>query len=357
MSKTEQLATRTTERTRPETGGEIVSPPLRRKTNPQYRFIRSIGFGGMKAVLLVYDADTAREVAMAMMPDFRDRTPEDLDRFICEARITAKLEHPNIIPVYDMGLDGNGAPFFTMKYLRGENLSQYLGRVRNHDPEAESVYTVDRILQIFIRVCNAIEFAHSRRVVHLDIKPNNVSLGDYGEVSVLDWGLAAEMETGPDGRKRLSRGVCKGTPGFMSPEQIVGGRSLDERSDIYSLGALLYAMLTLRQPLAGKRRDDILDAVMRDRIPPPSEAAPDRDIPEALESIVIKAMAFRPADRYASVAELKADVNSFRQGFAPRAENASALRRAALFVNRNFIVTVLAAVIIILLAALIFVLY
>ena len=355
MSTTDPLSTHTAQ-TRPSPEGDVFSPPLRRKTNRQYKFIRSIGFGGMKAVLLVYDMDTGREVAMAMMPDFRERPKEDLDRFICEAQITARLEHPNIIPVYDMGLDGNGAPFFTMKYLRGENLSQYLNRVRSGDPDAVSTYTTDRVLQIFIRVCNAILFAHSHRILHLDIKPNNVSLGDFGDVSVLDWGLAAEMVVGKDGRKQLSRGVYKGTPGFMSPEQIAGGRALDERADIYSLGALLYAMLTLHAPLAGRKPEEILDAALQDRIPPPSEAAPDRDIPDALESIVVKAMAFRPDDRYLSVAELKADVNSFREGFAPRAENASALRRAALFVNRNFIVTVLAAVIVILLAALIFVL-
>ena len=354
MSTTDPLSTHTAQ-TRPSPEGDVFSPPLRRKTNRQYKFIRSIGFGGMKAVLLVYDMDIGREVAMAMMPDFRERPKEDLDRFICEARITARLEHPNIIPVYDMGLDGNGAPFFTMKYLRGEILSQYLNRVRCGDPEAVSTYTTDRILQIFIRVCNAIQFAHSHRVVHLDIKPNNVSLGDYGEVSVLDWGLAAEMVTGSDGRKQLAREIYTGTPGFMSPEQIAGGRALDERSDIYSLGALLYSMLALHTPLAGRKPEEVLDAALQDRIPPPSEAAPDRDIPDALESIVVKAMAFRPDDRYLSVAELKADVTSFREGFAPRAENASALRRAALFVNRNFIVTMLAAIILVLLAALIFV--
>ena len=358
MSRTNPLSTHTAQTRTPVPGadGSAFSPHLRRKTNRQYKFIRSIGFGGMKAVLLVYDMDTDREVAMAMMPDFKERPKEDLDRFICEARITAKLEHPNIIPVYDMGLDENGAPFFTMKYLRGENLSQYLNRVRSHEPEAEATYSIDRILQIFIRVCNAIQFAHSHRILHLDIKPNNVSLGDFGEVSVLDWGLAAEMEEGPDGRKHLARDIYKGTPGFMSPEQIIGGRALDERADIYSLGALLYAMLAVQNPLAGQKQEAVLDAALQGRIPPPSEAAPDREIPEALEAIVVKAMAFHPEDRYTSVADLKADINSFREGFAPRAENASALRRAALFVNRNFIVTMLAAIILVLLAALIFVL-
>ena len=120
-------------------------PSFRQKTNRQYKFIRSIGFGGMKAVLLVYDMDTGREVAMAMMPDFQNRAHADLTRFMCEARITARLEHPNIIPVYDMGLDQQGAPFFTMKYLRGESLAQLLQRVRESDPQAEAEYSMERV--------------------------------------------------------------------------------------------------------------------------------------------------------------------------------------------------------------------
>ena len=350
------MATRTVTARPDEENGLVKPPDFRQKTNRQYKFIRSIGFGGMKAVLLVYDMDTGREVAMAMMPDFQNRSQADLNRFMVEARITARLEHPNIIPVYDMGLDKQGAPFFTMKYLRGESLAQFLQRVREGDPQAAAEYSMARVLQIFIRVCNAVNFAHSRNVLHLDIKPNNVSLGDFGEVSVLDWGLAAEIITGPDGKRRLQRPVSKGTPGFMSPEQIMGGTEMDERADIYSLGALLYTMLTLRNPLCGKSPDDILEAAMQDRIPLPSQAEPDRDIPAALEAVVQKAMAFRPQDRYISVKELRDDVVKFQAGFAPQAENASFLRRAALFINRNFVVTVLLGIIAVLVTVLVFVL-
>ncbi len=350
-------ATRTVTALSAEESGPQKPPSFRQKTNRQYKFIRSIGFGGMKAVLLVFDMDTGREVAMAMMPDFQSRPQADLDRFMCEARITARLEHPNIIPVYDMGLDQQGAPFFTMKYLRGESLAQLLQRVREGDPQAEAEYSMERVLQIFIRVCNAVRFAHSRNVLHLDIKPNNVSLGDFGEVSVLDWGLATEVITGPDGKRRLVRPVSKGTPGFMSPEQIVGGTELDERADIYSLGALLYSMLTLQNhPMSGHHADEILAAAMQDKIPLPSEVTPGRDIPAALEAVVQKAMALRPQDRYASVKELRKDVVSFQAGFAPQAENASLLWKLALFVNRNFVVTVLMGIIVVLVAVLVFVL-
>ena len=339
-------------------------PELPRKSNKRYKFIRSIGFGGMKAVLLVLDSDTGREVAMAMMPDFRERPATDLARFVREARLTARLEHPNIVPVHDMGTDLSGAPFFTMKYLRGQSLATLLRRVRRNDPEAVAEYTTDRAMQIFIRVCNAVYFAHSQNVIHLDIKPDNVNLGDFGEVLLLDWGLAAVLRAADDGKRiagdpALRDGIAKGTPGFMSPEQVAGwNRKLDERADIYALGALLYTMLTLQSPLAGKSVDEILAATARAAIPPPDEVAPpDRPVPAALEAICHKAMAFKPADRYQNVAELRNDIQSFCDGYAPVAENASPLRRTALFINRNFLESVMGVIILLLAAFLIFLVF
>ncbi len=342
------------------------APELPRKSNKRYKFIRSIGFGGMKAVLLVLDIDTGREVAMAMMPDFRERPASDLERFVREARLTARLEHPNIVPVHDMGTDLSGAPFFTMKYLRGQSLATLLRRVRRGEVASEKEYSIERATQIFIRVCNAVLFAHSRRVLHLDIKPDNVNIGDFGEVLVLDWGLAMVMNGGDAaagshaGPARETRdGVAKGTPGFMSPEQVAGRNGeLDERSDIYALGALLYTMLTLHCPLAGKSVEEIMAATVRGEIPSPSEAAaPDRPVPAALEAICRKAMALKPEDRYQSVAELRADIQAFAAGYAPAAENASPLRRTALFVNRNFLVTIMGAVIVVLATAVGYLLY
>ncbi len=340
------------------------TPDLRRKSNKRYKFIRSIGFGGMKAVLLVLDMDTGREVAMAMMPDFRERPASDLDRFVREARLTAGLEHPNIVPVHDMGLDLSGAPFFTMKYLRGQSLATLLRRVRRGEEESCVEYTVERAVQIFIRVCNAVMFAHSRKILHLDIKPDNVNLGDFGEVLLLDWGLAIKMDdgagSGRDARDGQSRGgVARGTPGFMSPEQVTGRRDrLDERSDVYALGALLYTMLTLQSPSAGKSVDQILDDTMRGDVPPPEKAAPaNRPVPTALGAICRKAMALRPEDRYQSVMDLRTDMQTFAAGYAPAAENASPLRRTALFISRNFLVTIMGAVIMVLVAAVGYLLY
>lgn len=348
-----------------------TTPELPRKSNQRYKFIRSIGFGGMKAVLLVLDVDTGREVAMAMMPDFRDRPAADVARFIREARVTARLEHPNIVPVHDMGTDLSGAPFFTMKYLRGRSLATILRQVRRNEKEAVDEFTIERAMQIFTRVCNAVLFAHSRNILHLDIKPDNVNIGNFGEVLLLDWGLAtvfghaddsvsnAESLDGlepigggtPDnGNPAHTRnGVAKGTPGYMAPEQAAGlNDTLDARTDVYALGALLYSILSLHAPLAGHPVEEVIAATAYGRIPPVTEAAAGRYVPPALEAICRKAMMVNPDERYQSVAELRADIQAFSAGFAPEAENASPLRKTALFINRNFLESMMAGIILLL---------
>ena len=301
----------------------------------RYKFIRSIGFGGMKVVLLVEDRDTGREVAMALMPDFRDRPRRDLERFVTEARITARLEHPGIVPVHDIGVDASGSPYFTMKYLHGTLLDKVIKRLRSGDAETTARYTLFRRLQIFVRVCNAVDFAHSMGVCHLDIKPSNIDIGDYGEVMVLDWGLARKLDE--SGRAELDELRPVGTPGYIAPEYLnpASANLVGVRSDVYSLGGLLYALLALEAPLAGMKTDDILLRTAAGAVPRPSAAAPDRDIPAALDAVCMKAMARRPGDRYSSVKELRDEINAYMAGFAPKAEHAGPLRRVALFVVRH----------------------
>ena len=310
---------------------------LPRKPQDRYHFIRSIGFGGMKGVLLVRDADTDREVAMAIIPDFRERPRQDLERFVGEALLTARLEHPNIVPVHDIGVDSSGSPFFTMKYLRGQSLAHLIQRLREGDPAAVEKYTIYRRLQIFLRVCNAVDFAHSRHCCHLDIKPANVNIGDFGEVVVLDWGLASPLDD--KGRALLSGDRrAKGTPGYMPPEFLSPetAKQVGVASDIYSLGGVLYALLSLSSPLADRDQDEKLRCTASGEIPPPSQAAPAGwHVPASLEAVCRKAMARRPADRYRSVSELRQEIIAFISGYAPRAEHASLLRRAALFLIRN----------------------
>ncbi|MBO5763020.1 MAG: serine/threonine protein kinase [Lentisphaeria bacterium] len=335
--------------------GEVIPPAqmLPSKSVARYRFIRSIGFGGMKTVLLVHDRETNRDVAMALMPDFRKRSSGDIARFCREARVTAQLEHPNIVPVHDFGTDRSGSPFFIMKYLHGQPLSRFLKRVREGAaPEAEE-YNINRLIQIFVRVCDAVHFAHSRHVLHLDIKPGNVYLGDYGEVQLIDWGLSADLD--PENPPRAEGGI-RGTPGFMAPEQIVsGGASLSIQTDIYALGALLFHMLTLQSPLDGAGTKEVLQGTIRGAIPSPEEYTnPCFPVPAALAAVCIKAMAPDPANRYRTALEMKKDVRAFQKGYATSAEDASALRKTALFFNRNALVSFLVMIILLLTAGILY---
>jgi len=305
MDTLDQPTVVSTEKT-PVPGSGLASLPP--KPQDRYTFLRSIGFGGMKCVLLVYDRDTDREVAMALMPDFRERTPEELEQFVHEARLTASLEHPNIVAVHDLGTDRNGAPFYTMAYLRGTPLSIVLKRLRKHSPKEESYYTVVRRIRIFLRVCNAVTFAHDRNICHLDIKPSNVNVGEYGEVRLLDWGLACK--TDENGAALRPRGCSpQGTPGYMAPEQISTNPDappVGKSSDIYALGALLYSMFALSSPFGEKPNEELLRLTMFEKPPKLSKAVPrGTRIPPELDQICARAMAKDPAARYASVAEMR----------------------------------------------------
>ncbi len=329
---------------------------IRQKSTGRYKFIRSIGFGGMKAVLLVLDTDTGREVAMAMMPDAKRRSEKDVANFICEAKLSALLEHPNIVPVYDIGLDLSGAPFYIMKYLRGQSLAAILRRIRNGNESTSRKYKLKEMLRIYVRVCNALDFAHSKGILHLDIKPDNVFIGAYGEVIVLDWGLATT--TKGSGLSCVSRVAGQGTPGYMSPEQICGEQeSLDVHADIYGLGALLYTMLAYSRPMAGAEVEEALKAACSGTVPPPSSVElTARPVPEALDAVCMKAMSIDPNERYQSVAQLRSDIQKFRDGYATAAQQASPLTQTALFVNRNFWGTLLGGIIIMLLILVIYLL-
>jgi len=361
-----------------ESGIDENIEKLTPKPEGKYKFIRSIGFGGMKAVLQVGDKDTTRNVAMAIIPDFEDRPKTDINRFIREARITARLEHPNIVPIHDIGTDATGSPYFTMKYLRGHSLAVVFKKLNSGDPEALAKYTLPRLLRTFVKVANGIAFAHSKQIIHLDLKPENIHLGEFGEVLVLDWGLAKfigkedELEEIPnvsDEFKEITHetqafvtldGVAKGTPGYMAPEQAAGkNKEKDERTDIYALGCILYAILTFENPLGNRKdiRKMLHDTVMGNIESPSQLKNQQRSIPARLETICLKAMDVLPEDRYQSVSELRTDIFSFMGGFATKAENASTIKKTFLFVNRNWLpvlFTITILTLLLLLAILIF---
>jgi eukaryotic-like serine/threonine-protein kinase len=290
-----------------------------------------LGRGGMGQVLLVRDPDLGRDVALKTVVDSDAEDAPLLRRFVSEARITAQLQHQNVVPVHEFGATEDGRLFFVMARLGGDTLKAVLEAVREGEGEAERRWTRHRLLSAFLQVCNAVSYAHSRGVLHRDLKPSNVMLGRYGEVSVVDWGLARFTGSGPE--KSVARaldeggggpqlraratldGTMIGTPGYMSPEQALGKLDeLDERSDIWSLGAVLYEILTLRRAYTGSSTYTIVYRSIQGPPPPPSERAPERRIPAEIAEVCLKAISGDPADRYASVEELTQAVQDFLEG-------------------------------------------
>jgi len=244
-----------------------------------------------------------------------------------EAQITAQLDHPNIIPVYALGLDKNKRLFFTMKKVKGKALYEL---INEKDLSTRTDRDIFRLVQIMLKVCDAVSYAHSKGVIHRDLKPDNIMVGDFGQVYLMDWGIAcikgdkistiASMDL-PEIKKRKqysireeAQGNIFGTPCYMSPEQARGDlKDIDERSDVFSLGAILYEILTGLHPIPG---DSLRDMVINARIGevrPPDERV-DFPLPLGLIRITMKAMSKDPVDRYQSVGELKNDLEDFLEG-------------------------------------------
>ncbi len=281
----------------------------------RFRVLRPHAKGGLGAVFVALDAELNREVALKQILDAHADDPDSRDRFVLEAEITGGLEHPGIVPVYGLGTYADGRPYYAMRFIRGESLKEAIAHFHgdvtlNEDPGRRSL-ELRKLLHAFTDVCNAIEYAHSRGVLHRDIKPANVILGKHGETLVVDWGLAkatgrSDPSSGertllpgsPRGSSETLPGSALGTPAYMSPEQALGDFDrIGPRSDVYSLGAVLYSLLTGKPPQAGDVVD-VLRAVQTGDLRPPRALDPTLD--RALEAVCLKAMARNPADRYAT---------------------------------------------------------
>jgi eukaryotic-like serine/threonine-protein kinase len=289
----------------------------------RYTLTRLHARGGLGQVWLARDADLGRDVAFKELLGARANDPTVLARFLEEAKITGQLEHPNIVPVYELARpagEGKG-PFYTMRFIRGRTFAAAI-KDYHRRRQARETGPLERreLLGQFVAVCNAVAYAHSRGVLHRDLKPGNVVLGEYGEVIVLDWGLAklkgaTEAPTSllpVSVNKEMSRdataqGQVLGTPSYMPPEQAEGRLDLvDERSDVYGLGAILYELLVGAPPFKGPDTLTILRQVVAHSPPPPRRVVP--ETPRALEAMCMKALEKKPADRYASAKALSQDV-------------------------------------------------
>ena len=231
-----------------------------------YEKIELIGEGGMKQIFSYRDLKSDRLVAMAKLR--KEAGAEAVERFLREARLTASLQHPNIIPVYDLGLEGD-SPYFTMELLQGQGLDQLLKKSESNKELKSNTAREQELLAIFNKVCDAIAYSHSLGILHLDLKPENIHIGDFGEVYVCDWGIAKILNEDEEAAQTRDidadilnhvtiEGQTKGTPGFMAPEQVQGYGDKDTRTDIYALGALLYCLMTGKPPIEAESLDELL---------------------------------------------------------------------------------------------------
>ena len=364
----------------------ITTPPSRAicgtMTEPSpgadnYQIGSEIARGGMGSILEAEDCKLKRTVAIKVMLLDASTDTSTRQRFLREAEVLAMLAHPNIVPIHDIVWEDGLPLFYSMKMVKGRTLQHILTALQHHEPKAVRDYTLDRLLLIFRKVCDAMAFAHSKGVLHRDLKPENIMVGEFGEVLVMDWGLAKQLmveelmvdSQSPDAsglstiNSQLSAtldGAVMGTPQYMSPEQAMGQvNELDERSDIFSLGGILYAILTLRPPVEGATLQEVLDKVISAQITSPSATTTDRGkkvrkgdvleaklikplphapggrVPAALSSVAMKALRLEKEQRYQDVSALSADIEAYQGGFATAAEQAGALKQLKLLLLRH----------------------
>jgi tRNA A-37 threonylcarbamoyl transferase component Bud32 len=285
-------------------------------TPAHLRLERELGRGAMGHVHPAIDRNLLRHVALKRLDKEYVDNPIYRNGFIAEAQITGQLEHPNIVPVHELAIDGQGVPFFTMKLVQGVSLTRWL------ETQPLGSERLERGLEILLKVCDAVAYAHHRGVIHRDLKPDNVMVADFGQVYLMDWGLARLTKTHPASSAHVDQTGPVGTPAYMAPEQARGNPlEMDERTDVFGLGALLYEMVTGQLPYGrpAPARVIMLRAHLG-QIVPLENAAPSGGIPRRLQAIVERAIDPEPSRRYPSVVELQHDLRAFLRGgfYLPR---------------------------------------
>ncbi|MBZ5553730.1 MAG: serine/threonine protein kinase [Acidobacteriia bacterium] len=330
-----------------------------------YRILRPLGSGGMATVYLAEDAKLSRPVALKVM-EVSTSSGEMTSRMQTEAQIIARLEHPGIVPIHDVGTLPDGRVFYVMKYVQGNNLTKY----------SQQAGSVAERLRVFLKVCEAVAFAHAHGVIHRDLKPANIMVGAFGEVLVMDWGVAKVLPMGDEGTQisvdpdiqvkegkattdetRLQppseippgpfletlSGTVLGTPSYMSPEQALGQTGAhNQLTDVYSLGAILFFLLTHHHPHEGATMGQIRERFLHKQLLRPRDVNP--AIPRPLEAVCMKSLAIDPQDRYAKVEDLKADIELYLSDMPVSAYIENVFEKAGRWSNRyRFVILLLFA--------------
>jgi serine/threonine protein kinase len=296
----------------------------------RYRDFQPLTQGGEAILRTCVDENLGRTVVMkTLQPQFQNLETYQ-KRFLREARVTAQIPHPCTIPVYELSRDSEGNAYFTMKKLRGRDLSDILDKIAEGHQETIEKYPLDSLINVLVHCAQCLAFAHNQGVVHRDMKPANIMIGDYGEIMVLDWGLAKvwDMEDDDEVDKLIrsgqqtipgrltGRGDVQGTPFYMSPEQAVETGDVDERTDIYNMGIVLFEVLTNQSYMSGKSFKEIKRKLLEDPLRSPVAVAPKNRIPAELNAICVKALQRTPSDRYQKMSEMENDLRSYLLGKA-----------------------------------------
>jgi serine/threonine-protein kinase len=284
----------------------------------KYENFKLLCEGGTATIHTCFDKNLQRTVAMKMLHPHLRQSELATKRFLREARVTAMIQHPGTVPVYEVGRDRRGDLYFTMKKLEGRDLRAIIIDLVRGNPEVRAQFSPRRLLGVIIQASQTIAYAHKHGVIHRDLKPANIEVGEFGEVMVLDWGLAKVRSMAPEGTaaaeadKSMSltlAGQHYGTPLYMSPEQARGDEDIDERTDVYNLGSVLFSAITLHSYACGQpigtdptgSVKEIIDAVLEGKQPGPRQVAPKEPISEELERVCLRALARDREDRFADV--------------------------------------------------------
>jgi len=310
--------------------------------------------GGTAELQTCLDSNLNRVVVYKTLHSHLADSEMENARFLREARVTALISHPGTVPLYEIGRDRSGAIYFTMKKLEGRDLAVILKGLSARNREMEAEFPLSRLIDIMIQACQVLSYAHSCGIIHRDIKPANILVGDFGEVTVLDWGLAkvhgehvddledlASVEV-PKGKEAVRMELTQpgrryGTPLYMSPEQAVGKDDIDERTDVYNMGSVLFEVLTRENLIFGSEINEVLKMIVERPTPPPIELNPREEIPKELNAICLKALEKDPDDRYQSMQALCDDLVAYRNDEKVSVYQRTLRERIAQFNQRHLV--------------------